>query len=139
MQNPNWQPVFDYLEHESRFQAAAAAVTGAAAAWLLKGILVPSRDAQPLAHPAAAGLAAGLLALASFLFLVEQGRVAKMYGELARLIATGAHPTQEWQQILVREFWDLSTIVAWFPYYGARSLLLVVVAVVAWMLFAPSR
>ena len=35
----DWKSVFAFLEQEIKFQAAAAAVTGAAAAWWLKAIL----------------------------------------------------------------------------------------------------
>jgi len=49
----DWQPIFDYLEHEAGFQAAAATVTGAAAAWLLNLVIAREKEAPPLPHPIA--------------------------------------------------------------------------------------
>ena len=89
MSADTWKPVFDFLEHEARFQAAAATATGAAAAWWLKSLLAPAKDAPPLPHPTASRIAAALLALASFLFLVTEGRLSARYGELARHLALG--------------------------------------------------
>lgn len=139
----DWKPVFDYLEHEARFQAAAATVTGAAAAWWLKALLAPPRDPPTEQHPRASRLAAALLAVSSFLFLLDQGRLSKMYGELARSLATGQTPPAEWTDKLVRGTWRLGSLVQWSPYYVARLLLFVVGAIVLWMLFntvrAPGR
>lgn len=135
----DWTPVFDYLEHEARFQAAAATVTGAAAAWWLKSLLSPARDAPPNPHPRASRIAATLLAVSSFLFLLDQGRLAKKYGELARMLAVGETPPPTWTAKLVRGAWDVGSLVQWSPYYVARALLFVVGAIVLWMLYTDSR
>jgi hypothetical protein len=136
---PDWTPVFDYLEHEARFQAAAGAVTGAAAAWWLKALLSPARDAAPERHPRASRVAAALLAACSFLCLVDQGRLAKKYGELARMLAVGETPTAEWTARLVRGTWQWAPLIQWSPYYAARGLLLAVGAIVLWMLYTDTK
>ena len=69
----DWAPVFAYLENEARFQAAAGAVTGAAAAWWLKTLLSPAAGAAPERHPRTSRIAAALLAGSSFLCLLDQG------------------------------------------------------------------
>jgi hypothetical protein len=46
-----WKPLFDFLDHETRFQAAAAAITGAAAAWWLKLLIAPTKDANRAGAP----------------------------------------------------------------------------------------
>lgn len=130
-----WKPVFDFLEHETRFQAAAATATGAAAAWWLKSLLAPAKDAPPLAHPIASRIAASLLALASFFFLVTEGRLSARYGELARHLALGEAVSRDWTALLVRDVWSCAVIQAWWPYYTARGLLLLVGAIVIWTLF----
>jgi hypothetical protein len=134
-----WAPVFAFLEHESRFQAAAAAITGAAAAWWLKALLAPPRDGNPLPHPIASKIAAGLLAVASFSFFVDQGRVAGKYGELARHVALREPVPNDLTSTLVRNVWEPSAVVTWLPYYTARGILVVVGLVVLWMLFWPDR
>jgi hypothetical protein len=137
MSSDTWQPIFSFLEHEARFQAAAAAVTGAAAAWWLKGLLAPSKDAVPLAHPTWSRIAAALLALASFLFFVTEGRISARYGELARLIALGAPVPPSWLDVIVRDVHNRAVVVAWWPYYAARALLLAAGAIVVLSLFSP--
>lgn len=139
MSADTWQPIFNFLEHEARFQAAAATVTGAAAAWWLKGLLAPGKDAVPLAHPTASRVAATLLALVSFLFLVTEGRISARYGELARLIAIGAPVPPSWLDVLVRDVHNPAVVAAWWPYYLARVLLLATGVIVAWSLFARRR
>ena len=135
MQAGTWQPVFAFLEHEARFQAAAATATGAAAAWWLKALLAPAKDAPPLEHPLASRIAAALLAAAAFLFLVTEGRISAHYGQLARYLALGQTVPREWASVLVRDVRDFAVLVAWWPYYAARGLLLVVGAIVVWSLF----
>jgi hypothetical protein len=82
--------VFNYIEHEARFQAAAATATGAAAAWWLEGLLTPGAvDTRPT-HPLTSRIAASLLALAAFLFLVTEGRISADNGQLALQLAQ--HP-----------------------------------------------
>jgi hypothetical protein len=130
-----WKPVFDFLEHEARFQAAAATATGAAAAWWLKSLLSPAKDARPLAHPIASRIAAALLALASFLFLVTEGRLSAQYGKLARHLALGEAVPREWTGLLVRDVANLAVVQAWWPYYAARAILLLVGLIVVWTLF----
>jgi hypothetical protein len=130
-----FQPIFDFLEHEARFQAAAATATGAAAAWWLKGLLAPGKDAVPLEHPTASRVAASLLTLAAFLFLVTEGRISARYGELARYIALGESVPRPWLDVLVRDVRDPAVRWAWWPYYTARGLLLVVAALLVWSLF----
>ena len=138
--NPaDWKPVFDYLEHETRFQAAAAAVTGGAAAWWLKSLLATAREPIPERYPRASRLAAGLLAASAALFLIDEGRVSKKYGELARMLATGSSPDGAWTSLLVRGTWNAPSLVQWSPYYGARALLFVVGAIVLWMLVSDLR
>lgn len=139
MSSDTWQPIFNFLEHEARFQAAAATVTGAAAAWWLKGLLAPPKDAVPLTHPTASRIAAALLALVSFLFLVTEGRISARYGELARLIALGVPVPPSWLDVLVRDVHNPAVVVAWWPYYAARAILLVAGAIVVWSLFIPGR
>ena len=134
-----WQPIFAFLEHEARFQAAAATATGAAAAWWLKGLLAPSKDAPPLAHPTASRVAAGLLTLAAFLFLVTEGRISARYGELARYLALGEQVPRPWVDVLVRDVHDPNVLWAWWPYYAARFLLLVIGVIVVWSLFSRPR
>jgi len=136
---PDWKPVFDYLEHEARFQAAAATVTGAAAAWWLKALLSPAHDAAPERYPRASRIAAALLAASSFLFLLDEGRLSKMYGELARMQALGQTPPVEWSARLVRGTWQAAPLIQWSPYYAARGLLFAVGAIVLWMLYADSN
>ncbi|MEO6528933.1 MAG: hypothetical protein ABIP93_20110 [Gemmatimonadaceae bacterium] len=131
----SWEPIFKFLEHEARFQAAAATATGAAAAWWLKSLLAPGKDAPPLAHPTASRVAAALLALVSFLFLVTEGRISARYGELARHSALGEPVPTAWVAVLVRDWRDPAVLLAWWPYYGARLLLFVVAAIVVWSLF----
>src|SRR6185436_10510967 len=135
MSSDAWQPLFNFLEHEARFQAASATVTGAAAAWWLKGLLAPAKDAPPLAHPTASRIAAALLALVSFLFLVTEGRISARYGELARLVALGAPVPPAWLDVLVRDVHNPAVVAAWWPYYAARALLLVAGSIVVWSLF----
>ncbi len=135
MSSDTWQPIFSFLEHEARFQAAAAAATGAGAAWWLKGLLAPGKDAPPLAHPTASRVAAGLLALVAFLFLVTEGRISARYGELARHLALGEEVPRAWLAVLVRDVYDPTVLWAWWPYYTARLLLLVVALIVVWSLF----
>jgi hypothetical protein len=135
---PDWTPVFSYLEHEAQFQTATATVTGAAAAWWLKALLAPAREAAPERHPRASRVAAALLAASSFLCLVDQGRLAKKYGELARMLAVGETPPTEWTAILVRGTWQWASLVQWSPYYAARGLLFLVGVIVAWMLYADT-
>jgi hypothetical protein len=135
---PDWKPAFDYLEHEARFQAAAATITGAAAAWWLKALLSPARDAAPERHPKASRVAAGLLAASSFLFLLDEGRLSKMYGELARMQAVGETPSAEWTARLVRGTWQWAPLIQWSPYYAARGLLFAVGAIVLWMLYTDA-
>jgi hypothetical protein len=136
---PDWTPVFNYLEHEAQFQAATATVTGAAAAWWLKALLSPARDAAPERHPWTSRLAAALLAASSFLCLVDQGRLAKKYGELARMLAAGDTPSAEWTAKLVRGTWQWAALIQWSPYYAARGLLFAVGVIVAWMLYTDTR
>jgi hypothetical protein len=137
MSADTWQPLFDFLEHEARFQAAAATTTGAAAAWWMKSLLAPPKDAPPLAHPLASRVAAGLLTLVAFLFLVTEGRISARYGELARHLALGEAVPRAWVAVLVRDVHDPAVVWAWWPYYAARLLLLVVAAIVVWSLFRP--
>jgi len=136
---PDWSPVFAYLENEARFQAAAGAVTGAAAAWWLKTLLSPAPGAPPERHPRTSRIAAGLLAGSSFLCLLDQGRLAKKYGELARMVATGVTPPTEWMDRLVRGTWQWTSLVQWSPYYAARGLLFAVGAIVVWMLYIDTQ
>ncbi|HEX2095090.1 MAG TPA: hypothetical protein VHG28_22005 [Longimicrobiaceae bacterium] len=136
MSTDNWKPMFDFLEHEARFQGLAAAATGAAAAWWLKALLAPEAGVTSLSHPVASRLAAGLLTIAAFLFLISQGRLAKKYGELACYLALNQEVPTEWSSNVVREFWKWDTVMQWFPYYAARAVLLVVGFVLIWMLFA---
>ncbi len=131
----DWKPVFDFLEHESKFQAAAAAITGAAAAWWLKTVLGSRADHQVIPHPTASGLAAALLMLAAFLFFVDQGRLAKKYGELARYVADDRTVPPGWANHLVRDVYDPGSVTQWFPYYAARVALFAVGGIVLWMLF----
>jgi hypothetical protein len=136
---PDWSPVFAYLENEARFQAAMGAVTGAAAAWWLKELLSPVRDAPAERHPRASRVAAALLAASSFLSLLDQGRLAKKYGELARMLATGMTPPAEWTARLVRGTWQWASLVQWSPYYAARGLLFIVGLIVLWMLYTDTK
>jgi cytochrome bd-type quinol oxidase subunit 2 len=133
-----WQPIFAFLEHEARFQAVAATATGAAAAWWLKGLLAPPKDTPPLAHPTANRVAAGLLTLVAFLFVVTEGRISAQYGQLARYLALGETVPRAWVAVLVRDVHDPAVVWAWWPYYAARFLLLVVGAIVVWSLFASA-
>ena len=135
MADDKWHSVFDYLKNEASFQGTAATATGVAAAWILKTVLLPSKDAVPLAHPTAARLAAILLAGASFLFLVEQGRLSKVYGEIARHLAGGGGLPDSWQHTLVRDDRSVRVIQEWLPYYAARGLVLVAIVFVVWMLW----
>jgi hypothetical protein len=135
----DWTPVFNYLEHEAQFQAATATVTGAAAAWWLKALLAPTRDAAAERYPRASRLAAALLAASSFLCLVDQGRLAKKYGELARMLALGQTPPDEWTARLVRGTWEWASLIQWSPYYAARGLLVVVGTIVVWMLYTDTK
>ncbi|MDQ6830121.1 MAG: hypothetical protein M3081_14790 [Gemmatimonadota bacterium] len=134
----DWQPIFDFLEHEARFQAAAATATGAAAAWWLKGLLAPGKEAPPLAHPTASKVAASLLALTAFLFLVTEGRISAHYGQLARHLALHEEVPRAFLAVLVRDVHDSDVLLAWWPYYAARFLLLVVAAIVVSSLFSRS-
>jgi hypothetical protein len=133
-----WQPVFSYLEHEARFQAAAATATGAAAAWWLKSLLSPGKDAPPLPHPLASRIAATLLTTSSFLFLVTEGRLSAQYGQLARFLALKQDVPTKWAAAMVRDVHDSDVLLAWWPYYFARGLLLVVGAILVWSLFSGS-
>jgi hypothetical protein len=135
----DWSPVFAYLENEARFQAAAGAVTGAAAAWWLKALLSPAPGAAPERHPRTSRIAAALLAGSSFLCLIDQGRLAKKYGELARMVATGMTPPAEWTDRLVRGTWQWASLIQWSPYYAARALLFAVGAIVVWMLYVDTQ
>ena len=135
MSPPDWKPVFDYLEHESRFQAAAAAITGAAAAWWLKALLSSAPGATLDRHPRLSRLAAALMALSSFLFFAEEGRLSKKYGELASMLAAGKTPSDDWVAILVRGKWEWASLVQWSPYFAARLLLYVIAGIVFWMLY----
>ena len=139
MSPPDWKPVFDYLAHEAQFQAAAATVTGAAAAWWLKTLLSPARDGATERHPRASRIAAALLGASAFLFLVDEGRLSKMYGELARMQALGGTPSDEWTARLVRGVWQQTSLVQWSPYYAARALLFAVGAIVLWMLYTDTK
>jgi len=135
MDTPDLKPLFDYLEHEAKFQSAVAAVTGAAAAFWLKAIFTRQKDPAPEPYPRATRVAAALLALSSFLCLIDQGRIAKKYGELADLMARGAAPDSAWRHNVVRGRWELDALMQWSPYFGARALLYVVGAIVLWMLY----
>src|SRR5438045_2967590 len=84
-----WKPVFDFLEQETKFQAAAAAITATAAAWWVKALI--AQDAKEPAHPRASRLAALLLLIVAFTFYINEGRLAAKYGTLARAI-TFAQP-----------------------------------------------
>src|SRR5256885_15992331 len=79
-----WKPVFDFLEQETKFQAAAAAITATAAAWWVKALI--AKDAKEPAHPRASRLAALLLLIVAFTFYINEGRLAAKYGTLARAI-----------------------------------------------------
>jgi hypothetical protein len=134
-----WKPVFAFLEGEARFQAAAAAITGAAAAWWLKGLLAPPPQSSRERHPQAARIAASLLAVSAFLFFLDQGRLSKKYGDLARMLALGQEPPPGWADNLVRNFSDPAAVLQWLPYFVARILLFVVGFIVLWMLFAKPQ
>ncbi|MEO8450647.1 MAG: hypothetical protein ABI647_12685 [Gemmatimonadota bacterium] len=135
----DWSPVFAYLEQESNFQAAAAAATGAAAAWWLKALLAPAPSTTQEQPPFVAKVAAALLALTSFLFLVAQGDAARKYGELALMVATGQTVGPDWRNGLVRNVHSWDAIAGSYPYYAARALLLVVGVLVLWLLFSRRR
>ena len=137
MSDDRWQSVLDFLEQESRFQGAGAAITGGAAAWWLKALLTPPPAGALIPHPTASRVAASLLALASFLFLIDQGRLAKNYGELARYLALDQRVSVPWSSHLVREIGDWRSVRDWLPYCVARAILLIVGVIVVWMLFAP--
>jgi hypothetical protein len=134
-----WKPVFDFLEHEAKFQAAAAGITGAAAAWWLKALLTPPSETNkpqpPGPHRAARAWAALLLTAAAFCFFVDQGRIAARYGVLARAIVFGTPIPGDFPAGLVRDVYNGATWRAWYPYYAARLLLLGVGAIVAWLLW----
>jgi hypothetical protein len=132
---PDYKPLFDYLEHEAKFQTAVATVTGGAAAFWLKAIFTRQKDPAPEPYPIATRLAAALLAVSSFLCLLDQGRIAKKYGELADVMARGAEPDSAWRHNVVRGRWDTAALIQWSPYFGARLLLYVVGAIVLWMLY----
>jgi hypothetical protein len=132
---PDYKPLFDYLEHEAKFQSAVATITGAAAAFWLKTIFTRQKDPAPEPYPRATRLAAALLAVSSFLCLLDQGRISKKYGELADLMAAGAAPDSAWRQSVVRGRWSLDALVQWSPYFGARALLYLVGGIVFWMLY----
>ncbi|MEP6622481.1 MAG: hypothetical protein ABJE47_24365 [bacterium] len=139
MNAPDWRPLFDYLEHEAKFQAAVGTVTGAGAAWWLKALLAQAKDSVRPTYPRASRLAAALLALSSYCCFLEQGRLSKKYGELAVMLASGVTPSADWTEIVVRGRWQLETLVQWSPYYAARALLFAVGAIVLWMLYRDSK
>jgi hypothetical protein len=132
---PDFKPLFDYLEQEAKFQAAVATVTGGAAAFWLKSIFTRQKDPIAEPYPRATRLAAALLAVSSFLCLIDQGRISKKYGELADLMAVGAAPDSAWRHNVVRGRWDQSALIQWSPYFGARALLFVAGGIVLWMLW----
>lgn len=136
---PDFKPLFDYLEHEARFQAAVATVTGGAAAFWLKAIFTRQKDSMDEPYPRATRLAAALLAVSSFLCLIDQGRIAKKYGELADLMAVGAAPDSAWRHNVVRGRWDQDALIQWSPYFGARALLYLAGAIVLSMLWRDWR
>ncbi len=127
MRPADCKPGFDYLEHEARFQAAAV--------WWLETLLVSSREPVRRGQPRATRIAAALLAASSFLFLLDEGRLSKTCGELARMNAVGEAPSAEWTAKLVRGTSHWAPLIQWSPYYIARALLVAVGAIVLWMLY----
>lgn len=124
MATEEWKPVFDYLEQETRFQAAASGLTGAVAAWWLKALLFPAKDVAPPAHLTESKVAALLFAVSAILFLVEQGRLARWYGELARYVARGTTVPPLWTETLVRNVYSPAVWRNWSAYYAARLTLM---------------
>lgn len=152
-----WKSVFAFLEQEIKFQAAAAAVTGAAAAWWLKAILTPSPAVTAAAAPVTlvpltqsflGRVAATLLAASACLFLMDEGRLTKRYGDLARALAKN-ESTEDLTKTLVRhislpakfakielkEWFDWRTALQWSPYYVGRLCLYGVAAILLGLVF----
>jgi hypothetical protein len=133
----DWKPVFSYLEQETKFVAAATTLTGAVAAWWLRGILT-----TPQGGPSASALArwaAGLLTSSAFLFLLDQGRLSKRYGDLARCLAKGEAIGDNLLNDLVRDHKKARPTHQWLPYYAARVLLYIVGAILIVMLYQGSQ
>ena len=147
----DWKSVFAFLEQEIKFQAAAAAVTGAAAAWWLKAILTKgpgTLGSSALTQSFAGRLAATLLTFSAFLFFLDEGRLAKRYGDLARALAKSENPAEPLTATLVRnvslpkkdahghwQWIEWPTVVQWSPYYLARLLLFAVAAILLSLVF----
>lgn len=135
----SWKPVFDFLEQETKFQTAAAAITAGAAAWWLKSLIAPAKEAPKPSHPRLSKTAAVLLAIAAFGFYIDEGRLAVKYGQLARALAFGETVPEHFASTLVRDVFDLGTWPSWYPYYLARLVLLVVGIIVITILFLPPK
>jgi hypothetical protein len=136
VKNPDdWKPVFSYLEQEIKVIASFATVTGAVAAWWLRSMLTPGSPSGSVL----ARWAAGLLTTSAFLLLLDEARLSKRYGDLARCVAKREEIGDNLMNDLVRNHKELGANKQWLPYYASRVLLYAVGAILLVMLYRGSQ
>ena len=124
------QAVFDYLDKEMNFQAAASTVSGAAGAWILKEVIfAPNLEQLRLAGRWSLPAVVLLLLVACALFLLERGHLARIYGEFARAVAKHGGIEEKELDLIVRKVSDGHTLRFWWLYYAARLCLLLAAAI----------
>jgi hypothetical protein len=107
------------------FQGTASTVSGAAGAWILHEVVIPS---ESQVHAVGNGiwilrLAAFLLLLAAGLFLFERGQLSRLYGNLARKTALDDSIDSSELDLIVRSVSNKRVITEWWEYYTARGCL----------------
>jgi hypothetical protein len=126
VKEPELKPMFSYLGKEMSFQGAAATLSFAGAAWILKEIAFSTEVGNNIGIRGLVliRIAALFLFAAGAFFFFQRGQISRWNGNLAKNIALGIEIDKSVLDTTVRKISDPEIWQEWWQYYVGRICLL---------------
>ena len=120
------KPIFSYLGKEMSFQGAAATLSFAGTAWILKEIAFSTEAGNNIGIRGLVliRIAALFLFAAGAFFFFQRGQISRWNGNLAKDVALGLRIDKSELDATVRKISDPEIWREWWQYYVARICLL---------------